>query len=191
MKDLLVVDVDLYKGGVIPAWCTPTLEATTGSGGLHLFYRLDRAIGPLPDGCFGPGVDGKSSGGYVLLPGSRNLKGEYAWRTRRPIARLKADEVLTHLDPAFREGQGTRVKVDSSRQPETVEEGHRHAYVMSYVGGLVAGGLDGSDPGDEAALYGLAHAYNDRFPKPMDAERLEGYVQYVLNADRRNKERRS
>jgi hypothetical protein len=66
--DLVVIDVDPRNGGTRDGW-PETYTVRTPSGGWHLYYYLE---GGLPSGTnkFGPGIDVKSNGGYVLLPGS-------------------------------------------------------------------------------------------------------------------------
>lgn len=67
-----------------------TLEVQTGGGGVHLWFRL-------PDGAevtnsnkgiaeqFGPGVDVRGTGGYVLIPPSLHMSGQrYAWAAGKP-----------------------------------------------------------------------------------------------------------
>jgi hypothetical protein len=64
-----------------------TLEVQTGGGGVHLWFQL-------PDGAevtnsskgiadqFGPGVDVRGTGGYVLIPPSLHISGDrYRWAT--------------------------------------------------------------------------------------------------------------
>lgn len=66
---------------------TDTLEVHTGGGGSHLWFRL-------PDGAevtnsakgiaeeFGPGIDVRGTGGYVLIPPSLHISGNrYSWAT--------------------------------------------------------------------------------------------------------------
>lgn len=79
-KALLVVDVDNktdrrgdntilqleIEGHEFPN----TLTTLTPSGGRHLFYVVDRAVRQGVD-VLGPGVDIRSTGGYVVGPGSR------------------------------------------------------------------------------------------------------------------------
>lgn len=71
-----------------------TLEVNTGGGGVHLWFWL-------PDGAdvtnsnkgiadqFGPGIDVRGTGGYVLIPPSLHISGNrYAWgevATLRPL----------------------------------------------------------------------------------------------------------
>lgn len=77
---LLVVDVD-NKGGkrgnetvlnleIQGHAFPPTLESRTPTGGRHLFYRVPVAVRQGVEN-IGPGIDTRSSGGYVVAPGSR------------------------------------------------------------------------------------------------------------------------
>ncbi len=91
---LIVVDVDPRNGGVATFDALdgehpfgPTRCASTGGGGVHLWYRLPPGRG-LPS-TLGPGIDIKQQGGYVLAPPSNHVSGGvYAWATAStaPIA---------------------------------------------------------------------------------------------------------
>lgn len=92
-SDLTVIDVDHAHGGnntlaklqTDPATpIPPTLVATTQSGGLHLYYqgRTEKSS----SGKLGPGIDTRSTGGYVVLPGSRTQTGEYRWKNSLAMA---------------------------------------------------------------------------------------------------------
>lgn len=83
-----VIDVDPKKGGDdalrqlesvvdLPA----TLCTRTPSGGRHLFYRLPGGHPGVPNsvGELGPGLDIRSTGGYVVAPGSSVPAGVYAF----------------------------------------------------------------------------------------------------------------
>ncbi len=71
---------------VLPA----TRTSLTGGGGYHLFYSLDRDVVVPSQNNWLPGVDIKSSGGYVLLPPSSHRSGrEYSW-----------DEMAMPIQPA-------------------------------------------------------------------------------------------
>lgn len=85
---LLVIDVDIKKGGHesldwirlnedLPA----TRRAGTPSGGEHWFYRLPHDHSGVPNSVsvLGPGLDIRSTGGYVVAPGSEVAAGAYAW----------------------------------------------------------------------------------------------------------------
>jgi hypothetical protein len=87
-EGLLVIDVDVKKGGNgslellslqndVPA----TLRTLTPSGGTHLFYRLPARHGGVPNSVeeLAPGLDVRSTGGYVVAPGSVVSAGTYAF----------------------------------------------------------------------------------------------------------------
>lgn len=88
---LVVLDVDPRNGGdgglseLLSAHgdLPTTLTARTGSGGLHIWVRYS---GPVR-GRLCPGVDLKTSSGYLVAPPSLHASGErYRWLTRLPIA---------------------------------------------------------------------------------------------------------
>jgi hypothetical protein len=59
----------------------PTLRVRTGSG-WHLYFRLDGALVPQGANVLGPGVDTRSTGGYVVAPPSLHPSGAtYRWLT--------------------------------------------------------------------------------------------------------------
>jgi hypothetical protein len=101
----MVIDIDPRNGGVVPPWAPPTRSVRTQSGGTHLHYAIDRDIKSRA-GLFGPGIDSKSAGGYVLLPPSPG----YSWNMDGesgevlPRAALKADWLLTKISPTQRTG---------------------------------------------------------------------------------------
>jgi hypothetical protein len=112
---LFVLDVDPAHGGMdtMARLCACDgdglmgLEVETGSGGVHVYLTL-------PDGVdlsnsnrgirerFGPGVDCRGTGGYVVVPPSRHpCGGRYTWvgGDLRPVPAWLV-EVLTASEPA-------------------------------------------------------------------------------------------
>jgi hypothetical protein len=93
-EGLVVVDVDTRNDGDvslqtradlydIPA----TLTTRTPSGGRHLFFRLPTgATVGNSAGRLGPGLDIKTTGGYVVAPGSDVEAGRYHFEADAPIA---------------------------------------------------------------------------------------------------------
>lgn len=61
----------------------PTFTVRTPSGGTHRYFR---AAGLRSKNRFLPGVDVKTNGGYVVIPGSSTEKGPYAIESSDPIA---------------------------------------------------------------------------------------------------------
>lgn len=96
---LLVIDIDPRNGGEVPLWAPETLTVRTQSGGLHLHYSVDRDIKSRAS-LFGPGVDSKSAGGYVLVPPSPG----YTWENIQPRTKLTAEWLETKVAPAERTG---------------------------------------------------------------------------------------
>lgn len=80
-EGLLVVDIDPRNGGRVQDWMPETRTARTQSGGLHMHYRIDEDIKSRAN-LFGPGIDSKCSGGYVLIPPSPG----YEWTGRFDVA---------------------------------------------------------------------------------------------------------
>jgi hypothetical protein len=86
---LLVVDVDVKSGGdesyakldMIMGF-SDTLCAVTPSGGRHVYYRLPEGHPGVPNSVsqLGPGLDIRSTNGYVVAPGSATEKGTYVWK---------------------------------------------------------------------------------------------------------------
>jgi hypothetical protein len=87
-EGLVVLDVDVRSGGNdalellklnddLPA----TLCTNTPTGGKHLFYRLPADHSGVPNSAsiVGKGIDVKSTGGYVLAPGSEVAAGIYTF----------------------------------------------------------------------------------------------------------------
>lgn len=97
---LLIIDVDPRNGGSRPRWAPETLTVTTQSGGLHLYYKLNGEDIQSRASLFGPGVDSKCSGGYVLVPPSPG----YAWSDVRPRSVLRTEDVRAHFDNTYAPG---------------------------------------------------------------------------------------
>lgn len=70
--------------GPLPA----TLEATTPSGGRHLYFKMPPGIDLRNSaGKIGPGVDVRANGGYVIAPGSVTTDGRsYEWLCKQEPA---------------------------------------------------------------------------------------------------------
>lgn len=90
---LVVLDVDVRSGGdaslaALADKMPATLTTLTPTGGRHLFYRLPEGHPGVPNGAnkLGPGIDVKSTRGYVLAPGSEVPAGRYRFEADAPIA---------------------------------------------------------------------------------------------------------
>lgn len=110
---LIVIDVDERKGGdeslvaLEAAYdLPPTLDVATPSGGHHLYYRSVAAVANGVN-VYGRGIDIRSSGGYVLAPGSEVDGKPYKIVKHLPIAEA----------PAFLAERTAPPKPDRERQP--------------------------------------------------------------------------
>lgn len=85
---LVVIDVDPRSGGdVSHLELPPTVEAITGGGGRHLYFRHDTELRSCAS-ALGPGVDIRAAKGFVVAPPSTHRSGqEYEWlRDVRDVA---------------------------------------------------------------------------------------------------------
>lgn len=157
VSGLAVVDVDIrdWSGGVPavtdPGWRTMgeldrerllpgTLMQTTGSGGLHFLYA--HPGGYLMSGAakYGPGVDSKADGGYIVAAPSVSRSGPYSW-----TGDGRHDHPLTPLP----EGLAARVRPpEPVKRRETVSPWARPS-TSSRLTGLVQTVLD-SQPGNRS-----------------------------------------
>lgn len=113
-SDLLVVDADPRNGAsvdAVGAELPRTLSVATGGGGRHWYFKGARKV-PAK---LAPGVDLKSEGGYVLLPGSVT-NGRYDWADIAPIAQVP-QIVLNAMD----ERNPPRTDATDSDCPEVFE----------------------------------------------------------------------
>lgn len=96
VSGIVVVDVDPRNGGdgtldVLEAANGPlpvTVEAVTGGGGRHLYFR--HPGGEVRSGTLAAGIDVKADGGLVVAPPSMHVSGDrYRWRTGRSPEELE------------------------------------------------------------------------------------------------------
>jgi putative DNA primase/helicase len=135
---IVVVDVDppglatfgnleRLHGEVPPTWA-----AETGSGGLHLYYRMPPLDVRNSAGAVGPGIDVRGNGGYVIAPPSRHLTGrryrwQDAWHPRRlPLAAVP-DWLLKKMLPPGAARQAPPL-------PAVLREGTRNSWLASAAG---------------------------------------------------------
>jgi len=132
---LLVIDVDPRNGGELPRWAPPTLTVTTQHQGWHLYYKLEGDDIKSRASLFGPGIDSKCAGGYVLVPPSPG----YRWSSIRPRAILSAEELRSHFDNSY-----TSSETAARIPPEEWHRGIIHDQVMAW-GAYFAGTLQPDD----------------------------------------------
>lgn len=112
---LAVIDCDLRDtedGDVLDGWMylnnwldsggfelPKTRLARSGSGGVHIFYTLPEGEVVKGHTKWHPGVDLKAEGGYIVVPPSLHLKGQYTWLENIAVS-LVEDWMLKELHKA-------------------------------------------------------------------------------------------
>lgn len=123
---LLVIDIDPRSGGARKPWMPDTRTVSTQSGGLHLHYMIDEDIKSRA-GLFGPGIDSKCQGGYVLLPPSPG----YEWVDQNQPATIPRAELERWIDvQSF--PQGSRGGM-TRRAPSQWRRGMIHDQVLAWA----------------------------------------------------------
>ncbi|MDP9341589.1 MAG: DUF3631 domain-containing protein [Actinomycetota bacterium] len=163
---LVVLDVDPAHGGddslrVLVAKHGPlpaTLEAATGGGGRHLFFRHPGRPVRSSAGTLGSGLDVRADGGYVVGPPSLHASGRrYAWLGAGRLA--AAPEWI--LEPPAKNGHRPAAAI-----PETISAGQRNATLFSLAGSMRHRGMTVDEI--EVALT----AVNERCGPPLPADEV-------------------
>lgn len=187
---LLVLDIDPRNSGnetlaeleAAHGALPPTIEAQTGGGGRHLFYRHP-AGGDAIRAKLGAGLDVKRDGGYIIAPPSVHPSGEpYRWRAGHdPADRQPADlpawlaDMLTVTPPTPAPAPRPTVRHDQadklarasaylSAMPPAVQGAGGHNALFTAARALVLGFE--LDETTAAAL--LWSEYNTRCAPPWD-----------------------
>lgn len=193
---LLVIDVDNkgvkngnrellrleMQGLDLPA----TREHSTPTGGRHLFFRVPE---PLKQGVnvLGPGLDTRSSGGYVVGPGSTVQGKEYAVSRRaaiEPVPAWVAERCGRAVDRTLEPGLAPEVQLDAQRAvsraidylttgaPIAVKGGGGDATTYSVAARVKDFGVDA-----ETCWALMLEHWNVRSPPGWSPERLREKVQ--------------
>lgn len=147
ISGLVVIDVDPQHGGddsladleAAQGPLSATVEAITGGGGRHLYFRHPGGVLRNRVG-LAPGIDLRGDGGYIVAPPSRHPSGrDYVWE----VSRHPDDVVLAAL-PAWaqaataahaRAGHGVGHWRELTR--DGVAQGQRNATIASLAGHLL------------------------------------------------------
>ncbi|HKA52229.1 MAG TPA: bifunctional DNA primase/polymerase, partial [Candidatus Binatia bacterium] len=132
------LDLLTHRYGALPE----TVEALTGAGGRHLYFRHEGHDLGNTAGILGPGLDIRSTGGNVVLPGSIHASGRvYEYELAHspedaPLAPMPG-WLLGLLRAA---GNGHR-KSAPPMPPGPILEGVRHSTLVSWAGSMHARGM--------------------------------------------------
>lgn len=179
---LLVIDLDGAAGR--DSWArvsaemgeAPTLTATTGGGGTHLYYRYPaEEIRNSAGTRLGPGVDVRGEGGYAVVPPSFT-EGPYRWSGRREVAEAPpelVEKLAVRPAPTSREGgtspaEPAAVQGEGFNIPEVIPEGQRNHALFRFGCSLRGRGFD------LATIAGELHRVNaERCSSPIPGAEVE------------------
>lgn len=174
----LVIDVDPRNGGKVPDWCPPTRLVRTQSGGFHLHYKLEGGDIVSKASVFGPGVDSKSHGGYVLIPPSPG----YEWLDLRPRAVLPKAFVESHFVSGMITSSGSVARL----APERWYRGIIHDQVVAWAA-YFAGELETDDEVTAAVWAMVDQARAAGVSIDNNKDHIGTAIRWVLNREARSR----
>src|SRR5262249_32485279 len=125
------------KHGSLP----PTLQAITGGGGFHLYFRAPEGVDIRNStGKLGAGIDVRGKGGYVLLPPSLHISGRrYAWESGLKEKGIGLAPLPDWVIAALAEPKASEVALRNWRElaAATVAEGARNTSIAKFAGHLL------------------------------------------------------
>lgn len=144
ISGIVVIDIDLYHGGVEEGLQhIQTVKVKTGGGGLHYYFQYKEKLG-----CYTgikQGIDIRANGGYVILPPSIHRSGEaYEWLLSPDSTPLAPVPQIVKDWISKKKGDGETTKGEQSKKSnfdpniiEGVGEGKRNSAATSYIGKLL------------------------------------------------------
>lgn len=197
--DFFVIDIDVREGvngyesfeqWELKDYIPKTLQATTPSGGRHIFLKKPKGFNLSQDIKVKPGIDIKCHvNNYVLVAPSNNLKGTYKWdKTTEKMAEAPAEiiQLLQKEKPQRSVQFTTKYSQDYSSKTAKLfeqivfglgDEGGRNNALASLIGGLLLRGVD------EEAAYQLARIANHYTPSPLPPQEVERTFESMLRKE--------
>jgi len=177
---LVVLDVDPRNGGDeslrdlqrLHGSLPPTVEAITGGGGRHIYFRhpgpctIPNRTGILP------GLDVKADGGFVVAPPSRHISGgQYAWELSSHLD----DVPLAPLPPwLMKLIRGSTEKPKAPSPEARIPEGKRNDTLFRDGCSMRARGFDFE------AIRAALLARNQKCDPPLDDEEVLEIAENVV-----------
>lgn len=171
-----VLDIDPRSGGeegfvaLLAGRALPnTPMCLTGGGGRHYYFRLPPSISVGSRSGIRPGVDWKSSGGYVVAPPSLHASGKkYEWE-----ASSHPDDIPLAEIPAWLLAEIQGPKPGASKvagpMPEKIPEGQRHDWLLTMAGTM----RRKAATKDEMLAFFVAANKSGRFDPPLEMDEME------------------
>ena len=173
---VLVVDIDprnggdqslarlVHEHGPLPE----TVEAETGGGGSHLYFK--HPGGKIPSKKPWPGIDVKGDGAYVVAPMSQHPSGDfYKWRQGHNPSNLALAAPPEWLLKALRGGREKKaLDHPTGGEHQVFTEGERNKTLASLAGSMRQRGMS-----EAAILAALLPENKSRCKPPLDTEEVE------------------
>ena len=178
---LLVIDIDtgINKCGEESFAATgltipKTVQTKTMSGGRHLFFKYPHGhdIKNSASTHFGPDVDVRGEGGYIIFAGSLLPDG----RRYEPISGLSLEEVeVATLPKEYLQKLLASTKSSTRKKGSGTREGARNDTLFRNSVISVHGGLSDED------VLGVAFGLNKTFAPPLDVAEVESAVASAIS----------
>jgi len=167
-----------------------TTKARSGSGGLHLFFIHTPGPRNNNDGKIKPGIDFKTTGGYIIAPPSKHPSGNYYQWLNAVSPALPPDwfvELLFREFPPQYSKQRRDKKYWTSLAYGTAE-GDRHNAIASIAGLL----LNDTNLKSKELAIALVHGFNQVCCKPPKSEEeVDSIIRYIGKEHQKNNDKRN
>lgn len=176
---IIVFDIDPRNGGIeslrtrvnqygeLPE--TPTVK--TGGGGFHYYFRYP-LLSNIRNGEILDGVDIKTDGGYVLIPGSIT-DGEYQWAKNRDLTDIQLAEM-----PGWILELASNKKNNFFDSDHRVVTGSRNNYLTSIAGSMRRRGLT-----ENSIRAALLEENKTRCEPPLPVDEVDRIANSIANYD--------
>ncbi|MCF8567730.1 bifunctional DNA primase/polymerase [Alicyclobacillus tolerans] len=195
-----VLDVDVRHGGdkslhqLIDRYGSLpfTVQSRTQSGGQHIFFKWDPDHPVASKKDVFPGIDTRGNGGYVVIPPSKGLEGDYEWIVppiRNEIASaptwlyelLESSKLSESNCSRMVDGDPRLNELRKISEAKMVDGQYRNGAVARIYGYLISHGVD-----PYIARQFVMH-WNAANIEPLEQNRVEAAMTSVLRAELRKK----
>jgi hypothetical protein len=172
ISGLLVVDIDQVDMDI--SWLPETATIRSGSGGTHLYYAYTPGFSNKAR--IKENIDIRGDGGYIILPPSFNLKGQY-----KTIKAMNCAPFPVHL---FTKSEQGAVNYQTIKTEYTgYGQGQRNDEMTRYIGHLLAK----IHPSEwETIAWQIAVEANAKNTPPLSEYELKSIFQSISNKEKHN-----
>lgn len=175
---LVVLDIDPRNGGkktlkkiIVKHGKLPeTFEVITGGDGQHFYFKHPGKKVKNRKDSFGPGVDIKADGGYIVAPPSLHASGQkYSWADEAGL-----DDVELAKLPLWIRNKKHKKTNRTKRKSGRISKGERNERLTSIAGSLRNQGMEEED------IFAVLDQINDsRCVPPLSKAEVKGIAESV------------